>query len=115
MEEIKLLKIINDNVNKQGVTLISLGAILIFFNNPKITKSSIKKSLILLMQNDYLDVVFILKNNEEYCLITLKSKGKNYKVEKESFFRQLTIKITFAFLGAIVSFLVGKFLYLIFS
>ncbi len=114
-KEIKLLKIINDNANKQGVTLISLGAILVFLDNSKFTKDSIKKALILLMQNDYLEVVFIAKNSEEYCLITLKSKGKNYKVEKESVLRQLLFKIGFAFLGAIVSFIVGRILYFIFS
>lgn len=114
-KEIKLLKILNDNANKQGAVLISLGAILVFLNNPKLTQESVKKSLILLMQNDYLEVVFITKNSEEYCLITLKSKGKNYKVEKESVIRQLLFKIGFAFLGAIVSFIVGKILYFIFS
>ncbi len=113
--EIKLLKIINDNINNQNTTLISLASLYIFLNNQKTKESDIKKALIILMQNDYLDVTFITKNNEEYCLITLKSKGRNYKVEKVSVRRQLIVRIAFAFVGAIVSFIVGKFLYLIFS
>ncbi len=113
--EIKLLKIINDNANEQGVTLISLMAILVFLDCKNLANFNVKKALILLMQNDYLDVTFIEKNNEEYCLVTLKNKGKNYKVEKENVYRQFKTKLLLAFIGAIVSFLVGKILYFIFS
>ncbi len=113
--EVKLLKILNDNANKQSVTLLSISAILIFLNNQKLNKNYVKKTLILLMQNDYLDVTFIEKNAEEFCLITIKSKGKNYKIEKESVARQFFVKILFALCGAVVSFIVGKLLYLFFS
>ena len=115
LNEVKLLKIINDNADKQNVALISLASLLVFLNNKKLNESDIKKSLIILMQSDYLEVTFINKNSQEYCLITLKNKGKNYKIEKVSVRRQLVSRIIFAFTGAIVSFIVGKILYLIFS
>ncbi len=113
--ELKLLKIVNDNVNKQGDTLIGLKSILVFLNNQKVKESDVKKALVLLMQGDYLDVTFIEKNGEEFCLITIKNKGKNYKVEKESVTRQFIVKVIFAVSSAVVSFIVGKILYIIFS
>ena len=101
---------------KTGNCLVTLQEIIVSISHKKkFTQGKIKDILFSLQQEDYFDIIYSDRQGESVMVITLHAKGKGYPREKVQNNRQLKYKIIFAFLGAILSFIVGKILYLIFT
>lgn len=101
---------------KSGNCLISLQEIILSLSHKKkFTEARLKDILFSLQQEDYFDIIYSDRQGESVMVITLHLKGKGYPREKIQNNRQIKYKILLAFLGAILSFIVGKILYLIFT
>ena len=113
--EEQILKVIIDNAYEGNTCLISKSALIAFIGNEKLVNENNVENIINgLYANDYID--FILSNQREervYC-ITLLKKGKNYNEVKKREFIAIRNKILLAVLGAVVSFIVGRILLLLF-
>ncbi len=99
-----------------GNCLVSLQEVLVgVTNKKKVTESKLKDILFSLQQDDYFDIIYSDRQGESVMVITLHSKGKAYPREKIQNSRQIKFRILLAFTGAVLSFIVGKILYLIFT
>ncbi len=111
-----VLKVIKDNALSNDSTLISKESIVAFIGNEKLVDvSSVESAVKTLYAGDYIDMLLTSKHGEEIYLITLLKKGKNYDVEKKGEIRKIKNKILLAIVGALVSFIVGRILILLFS
>ena len=81
----------------------------------KLTESKVKEIVKSLEQDDYFDLIYTNKNGEQILVITLHPKGIAYPREVVQSSRQLKYKIILATFGAVLSFVIGKILYLVFT
>lgn len=79
------------------------------------SSESLANSLNVLSSENYIDVICTDRHGEPYYLIQILPKGKSYLTQKKALKRDLILKLSIAFASAIVTFLLGKLLYLIFS
>ena len=116
LSEKLVMEFLFSKCQNNGNCLTSLQEIIISLSQKKkFTESKLKDILFSLQQEDYFDIIYSDRRGESVMVITLHAKGKGYPREKIQNNRQLKYKIIFAFLGAILSFIVGKILYLIFT
>ena len=100
---------------KNGNCLISVQEIMLSVAHQiKFKEESVKEIIFSLQQEGYFDIIYTDRQGESVLVITLLAKGKGYLREKVQDKRQIKFKIVLAFIGAILSFIVGKILYYIF-
>lgn len=110
-----ILKILNDTSNKSSSCLITPKRLTKTpSGNKNLSESELDKILQGLEDQNYLDVVKTTRLNEEIYCITLYQKGKNYLMENERTMRALKYKILLAVVGAFVSFIAGRLLFILF-
>jgi hypothetical protein len=110
-----VLKIINDN-SESGNSLLSVPLISAFSQNYKrLSNEEVEKIIVSLSARGYIEVINTFKKDEPYYCITLTSKGLNYKAEFLEDVKDLRLKLTITALGAVVSFIIGRILFMIFS
>ena len=103
-------------VEKDGTCLISQNDLLSSMPyNFQFKKSELAPSLKSLVSEGYFELITTEKKGEEYYCITLQKGGYDfaYQIAKEK--RQFKMKIVFAALGAVISFIVGTILKAIFT
>jgi DNA-binding MarR family transcriptional regulator len=81
----------------------------------KITQAKLKEVMHSLEQDDYFDLILTERHGEEVIVVTLHLKGKAYPREVVQSGRQVKYKLILASIGAVLSFIIGKILYLIFT
>ncbi len=81
----------------------------------KLTQAKLKEVMHSLEQDDYFDMIFSDRHGEEVIVITLHLKGKAFPREVVQSGRQVKYKLLLASLGAVLSFVIGRILYLIFT
>ncbi len=114
--EEKVLKVISDNAFEGNTCLISKSALLAFIGNDKIiNENTIDDIINSLYTSDYIDYILSMQKGETVYCITLLKKGKNYKEVKKKEVNVVKNKILLAVVGAIVSFIVGRILLLLFK
>ena len=79
------------------------------------SSESLASSLNALSSENYIDVISTDRHGEPYFLIQILPKGKSYLTQKKAIKQDLILKLSIALVSAVVTFLLGKLLYLIFS
>ena len=111
-----ILKIISDNSLDSGSCLLSAELISAFSQTKvKITANETSKIIQSLSVRGYVEVINTFKKGEPYFCITLTDKGKNYQAEYREEIKDLRFKLLVASLGAVVSFIIGRILFAIFT
>ena len=114
--EKEVLKIINDNANISGSALMSAEIISACASKKvKLNAEAVERTLKSLEVNGYVDVVNTYKKDIPYYCIVLSERGKNYLLVCKEDARVIKSKIFLAVLGAVISFLIGRILYTLFS
>ena len=108
--EIKILEYLNENCKNVESCLFLVKTL-----NEKFKNLNVRKTLNALSIKEYIEVIYATKNEFEYCCIILKSKGRNYKMEKQDVYRSFVFKILLGVAGGVASFVIGKILYLFFK
>ncbi len=115
-KQLHLLKIIKDNSVDNGSCLLSAPILSeLCSTRVKISVSEVEKTVIALVVKGYIDVINTVKGKEPFYCITLTDKGKNYQAEHLEDVREIKFKLMLATVGAVLSFLVGRILFMIFS
>ena len=111
-----VLKIISDNSVGSGSCLLSAELISAFSaSQVKLSVEESKKIIDALSVRGYVEVINTFKKGEPYYCITLTPKGRNFKVEYLEDIKDLRFKLLITSLGAVVSFIIGRILFAIFS
>ena len=111
-----VLKIILDNSIDSGSCLLSAELISAFSSSQvKLSVEESKKIIEGLSARGYLEVINTFKKGEPYYCINLTAKGKGYKAEYREEIKDLRLKLLVTALGAVVSFIIGRILFAIFS
>lgn len=111
-----VLKVLNDNCILRDSCLIEADKICAFIGDEKLVSE--KNVDFILKDLSRLDYIDLIKTNKKGCpiyCITLLKKGKNYKEERKKIVVDIKNKILLAILGGSVSYIVGKFLVMIFK
>ena len=74
-----------------------------------------KQALQKLMREDFIQIIYTDRHGEPYLYIVLLSSAKNYLKAQRSVKKQVLFKLTLASASAIITFILGRILYLIFS
>ena len=115
-KQLQLLKIIKDNSADNGACLLSSPILSeLLSSRLKISPTEVDKIIISLAVKGYIDVINTIKRNEPYYCISLTNRGKNYQAEYLEDVKEVRFKLTLAVIGAVLSFLVGRILFVIFS
>jgi len=75
----------------------------------------VKSVLSALKEKGYIDIIFTDRHGEPYVYITLTKNGADRLSAGKRKTRELLIKIALASVSALITFIVGKLLYLLFS
>ncbi len=111
-----ILKIIADNSIDSGSCLLSAELISAFSEAyGKLSVEETKKTVESLSARGYVEVINTFKKGEPFYCITLTPKGINYKAEYREEVKDLRFKLLITALGAVVSFIIGRILFVIFS
>ena len=111
-----VLRVLNDNCGARGSCLMSLSLISALCKPlKKITDESAEKVLTSLSVNGFIRLIKTYKKTEPYFCITLTEKGRNYKTLVKEGFLEIKNRLIIASLCAIVSFIIGRILFLIFN
>lgn len=111
-----ILKIINDNANLSGSVLISKEIISSCTpKHNKINPSEVDKLINSLAIDGFFDVVNTYKKDQPFYCITLTDKGKNYTLVVSEELKAVKLKLTLTVACALISFLIGRILYLLFT
>lgn len=81
----------------------------------KVDESEFKSILKTLENEDYIEVIYTDRHGEPFLYITLKKRGACFKREQKENRRSLLFRLFLAVLSAIVTFVFGRLLYLLFS
>ena len=81
----------------------------------KIDEKELKSFLKTLENEDYIEVIYTDRHGEPFLYITLKKRGALYRREQKENRRTLLFRLALAILSAVVTFVFGRILYLIFS
>ena len=73
-----------------------------------------EKILVSLEEQNFLEAIKSTRQGEELYCVTLHLKGRHYVIENEKALRAFKFKILLAVLGACVSFIVGRLLFILF-
>lgn len=113
--EEKVLKIINDNAFEGNTCLISKSSLVAFINEKLVDENTIDNLINSLSASDYIDYIVTSRKGEIFYCITLLKKGKNYKEVKKREVGAIKNRILLAIVGAVVSFVVGRILLILFK
>ena len=81
----------------------------------KLTEARLKEIISSLEQDDYLDVIYSDRHGEPIICVTLHLKGKAFPREAVQSGRVIKYKLILASVGAVLSFVIGRILYLVFT
>ena len=111
-----VLKIITDN-SADGKNSLLSAPLISAFSEPylKLSSEEVEKIVVSLVARGYIEVINTFKKDEAYYCITLSDKGINYKAEYKEDVKDIKIKLLITSLGAVMSFLIGRILFMIFS
>lgn len=111
-----VLKIITDNSSDGKNSLLS-APLISAFSEPygKLSNEEVDKTMVSLVARGYVEVINTFKKDEAYYCITLTDKGVNYKAEYKEDVKDIRLKLLITSLGAVMSFLIGRILFMIFS
>lgn len=84
-------------------------------NKIKIDDNAFRAMLKTLENEDYIEVIYTDRHGEPFLYITLKKRGAGFKREQKENRRNLLFRLALAVLSAIVTFVFGRLLYLLFS
>ncbi len=116
LKQKNLLKIINDNANASGSALLSAEIISACTSKRnKIKAEEVEPFVKSLAVGGYVEVINTYKKDVPFYCITLTEKGKNYALVYKEDVKQVKNKLALAVLGAVISFLIGRILYLLFT
>ena len=111
-----VIEYVYSKCKQTGDCLISEQEILVEISHKiKLTSAKLKEILKVLSLEEYIDITYTDRRGEEVLVILLKPRGKAYPREKIQIKRQIKQKILLAIGGALLSFVVGKILLIIFS
>ena len=111
-----VLKIILDNSINSGSCLLSAELISAFSSSQvKLSVEETKKVVESLSARGYLEVINTFKKGEPYYCINLTAKGRGYMAEYREEIKDIRFKLLITALGAVVSFIIGRILFAIFS
>ena len=111
-----LLKIISDNTNASGSALLSAEIISALTSKPtKLRVDEIDDYINSLAFGGFIEVINTFKKEEPFYCITLTERGKNYSLVYKEDVKVIKTKLILAVVGAVVSFIIGRILYLLFS
>ena len=110
-----ILKNLNDEYGSNSSCLISVDRLRYnLIGSKKIYATEVEKILVALEDQNFLETIKSNRQGEELYCVTLHLKGKHYLVENEKELRAFKLKIWLAVLGACVSFIVGRLLFVLF-
>ena len=95
---------------KDGENLIALSKIEEDFAF-LVEKSQIRSLLLNLEREGFIDLTFADRKGEQFVYIQLQKKGVDYYNQKKSRTKELLLRIAFAIVSALVTFICGKILY----
>lgn len=98
-----------------GCCLISCEELSSFVHQQRMNTKKVESVLRSLSLDGYFDLVPCKKSGEDLFCINLKPKGYSYKREMEQEKREAFKKIFFAVCSAVLTYLVGRVLFLIFK
>ena len=78
-------------------------------------KEDLKKHLLQLEKEGYLDVIYTDRHGEPFVYIVLKSKSFDLQLEKRRTGKELLFRFILALASAVVTYAFGRILYLVFS
>ena len=81
----------------------------------KLTESKLKEIINSLEQDDYLDVIHSDRHGQPVICVTLHLKGKAFPREQVQSGRVIKYKLILASVGAVLSLVIGRILYLVFT
>lgn len=81
----------------------------------KIDDKEFKSILKTLEDEDYIEVLYTDRHGEPFLYITLKKRGAFYRREQKENRKALLFRLALALASAVVTFVFGRILYLIFS
>lgn len=111
-----ILKTLNDNSNKNGGLLISKEVISSLVQPlRKITPEAVERILVSLSIGGYVEYVKTYRKTSEVYCVTITEKGKNYKVEERAQIQGFLNKLAVSVLCAVVSFVLGRILFVLFT
>lgn len=115
-KQIEILKIIKDNAQSSGSCLLSAPIFSeLLFPRFKISANEVEKLILSLAVKGYIEVVNTFKKQEPFYCISLTAKGKNYQAERLEEVKEVRFRLTLAIVGAVLSFLVGRILFILFT
>lgn len=83
--------------------------------NRKLNKTELTKALKSLELEDFFDIVYANAGKSEMYCISLHQKGRTYFFELRKNKRYILFKVCIAAFSALITFVVGRLLYLLFS
>lgn len=98
------------NCGCDGKYLVSLSKL-----KEKTGSDDVPAFLAALSADGFIDVLYTDRHGEPFVYITLTKKGLERITAKQRKAREVAVKITLAALSAVVTFVLGKLLYLLFS
>ena len=110
-----VLKVINDHCAIRDSCLLTPSAIVAFVKSKNVNEVNLFEILKSLEDGGYLDVIVTNSTGGEMYCITLTSKGRNYIQEYNKSVNSIKFRLLLAFLSAVVSFIVGRILVLLFN
>ena len=76
-----------------------------------VDKSQIRSLLLNLEREGFIDLTFADRKGEQFVYIQLQKKGIDYHNQRKSRTKELLLRVMFAVLSALVTFICGKVLY----
>lgn len=99
-----------------GDCLVSEQEIIVALSHKlKLNEKTLNSTLESLRLDGYIDLIYSDRKGERVIVVSLLSKGASYPREKIQRTRQLRFKITWAVIGAVVSFVLGRILIHVFK
>lgn len=95
-----------------GEQLFSCSALTEYFN---CDEQTLKTELVFLCKKGYIELINTERHGEPYFFITVKPKAGDYFKQRKTRKNELIIKIILACLSAVITFVLGKILYALFS
>ncbi len=104
------------NKSQGGSCLTSFQEIVVSLSHKvKLTEGKLKEIISSLEQDDYLDVIYSDRHGEPVICVTLHLKGKAFPREQVQSSRVIKYKLILASVGGVLSFIIGRILYLVFT
>lgn len=113
--EREVLTAIIDKCRGTDNCIISVEELTLVINNKKLTNDKTQAIVNSLEYDDYLDYVHTIKGDKKLLSIRLHKKALSLKRELKQLKRTFALRLTFAALSAIVTFLFTRLLVYIFS